>query len=318
MLLVFAGTACEPPPPRPVLEVTSTVDAPDAAPGDGVCEVSPGAGDCSLRAAIDEGNALGRALITVPEAAYQSSPLIVTGDLIVTASSGVGWLERAELFTSSVHVAPGGRLEMDGFDTHAVFTVEGNLVGRHLLVTAYVDPTSPSGPTGAVDVLPGATAGFQNSILGTYLGAPVVHNRGTLVLHHVALDTYPQALGRDAALSNEGAAYTAATLLQGCEGTMPTSLGYNGDADGSCGLGPTEHPLSSPYLPGRSANPSILPFYRLPTGSPLIDAIPEGTLGCGASITDDLWRTARPTDGDEDGTTGCDIGAFERYDDGLP
>ena len=29
----------------------------DADPGDGVCEVTVGAGDCTLRAAIDEGNA---------------------------------------------------------------------------------------------------------------------------------------------------------------------------------------------------------------------------------------------------------------------
>src|SRR5690606_36476566 len=39
------------------LTVTTAVDGSDALPGDGVCEMTPSAGDCSLRAAVDEANA---------------------------------------------------------------------------------------------------------------------------------------------------------------------------------------------------------------------------------------------------------------------
>lgn len=49
-------TACDP-VARLDLSVTTTVDLVDAVPGDGVCEATPGAGDCSLRAAVMEANA---------------------------------------------------------------------------------------------------------------------------------------------------------------------------------------------------------------------------------------------------------------------
>jgi CSLREA domain-containing protein len=43
--------------PGAQLDVNTTADGVDAAPGDGVCEVTPGVGDCSLRAAVMEANA---------------------------------------------------------------------------------------------------------------------------------------------------------------------------------------------------------------------------------------------------------------------
>src|SRR5262245_5556279 len=46
-------TGCD---PTIGLRVNTTVDGPDADPGDGVCEMTSGAGDCSLRAAVDEAN----------------------------------------------------------------------------------------------------------------------------------------------------------------------------------------------------------------------------------------------------------------------
>ena len=57
LLLVGAGvllTACE--SPR-IIAVNTTVDGSDVNPADGVCEMTVGVGDCSLRAAIDEANA---------------------------------------------------------------------------------------------------------------------------------------------------------------------------------------------------------------------------------------------------------------------
>ena len=67
-------TACD---PRPVVEfvVNTTDDLVDAVPGDGVCEASPGAGDCSLRAAVMEANATSEAtdvrVVLTADAEYQ-------------------------------------------------------------------------------------------------------------------------------------------------------------------------------------------------------------------------------------------------------
>src|SRR5829696_9044250 len=64
-LLVAAGAAagaavllggCDIAPPHMVFTVTTTVDGGDAVTN-GICEMTPGAGDCSLRAAVDEANA---------------------------------------------------------------------------------------------------------------------------------------------------------------------------------------------------------------------------------------------------------------------
>ena len=41
-----------------VFTVNTNVDLPDANPGNGVCETAPGNGICTLRAAIQEANAL--------------------------------------------------------------------------------------------------------------------------------------------------------------------------------------------------------------------------------------------------------------------
>ena len=51
--------------------VNTTVDGRDAVPGNGVCEITPGVGDCSLRAAVDEANvATIRVDIAVPAGTY--------------------------------------------------------------------------------------------------------------------------------------------------------------------------------------------------------------------------------------------------------
>ena len=52
--------------------------------------------------------------------------------------------------------------------------------------------------------------------------------------------------------------------------------------------------------------------YDLAATSPLVDAIPVGTHGCGIDVVDDMSGWSRPTDGNGDGVAGCDIGARER------
>ncbi|MCH8902269.1 MAG: CSLREA domain-containing protein, partial [Chloroflexi bacterium] len=67
--------------------VDSTADAPDANPGDGVCD--DGAGNCTLRAAIEEANALaGADTITLPAGSYAltGGELDITDDLTITGA----------------------------------------------------------------------------------------------------------------------------------------------------------------------------------------------------------------------------------------
>ena len=69
--------------------VNSPFDAADANPGDGVCETAPGNGVCTLRAAIEEANALapGNDTISLPPNTYLLTlvnELTITGDLTIT------------------------------------------------------------------------------------------------------------------------------------------------------------------------------------------------------------------------------------------
>lgn len=88
--LVFAGFAgATPARARTIFNVNSTVDAVDAVPGDGLCETV--SGECTLRAAIQEANALaGADSIRLPEGTYtltlggSDEDLAATGDLDIT------------------------------------------------------------------------------------------------------------------------------------------------------------------------------------------------------------------------------------------
>ncbi len=51
--------------------------------------------------------------------------------------------------------------------------------------------------------------------------------------------------------------------------------------------------------------------HALQSGSVAMDRIPSGTNGCGSPYSKDQRRYYRPVDGDLNGTSSCDIGAFE-------
>jgi CSLREA domain-containing protein len=70
--------------PGPTFTVNTTVDSHDATPGDGIC--ADGTSQCSLRAAIEEADALSKSVtITVPTGTY----LLSLGALNVTDPAGV-------------------------------------------------------------------------------------------------------------------------------------------------------------------------------------------------------------------------------------
>lgn len=78
------------------IAVNDTNDATDANPGDGTCETSPGNGACTLRAAVQETNALsGKDIIELPSGEYvftqtgREEDAAATGDLDVTDEAGL-------------------------------------------------------------------------------------------------------------------------------------------------------------------------------------------------------------------------------------
>ena len=71
--------------PTAAFIVDTTVDAADANPGDGVCD--DGAGNCTLRAAIMEANAVpGAATITLPAGTYPGGSLAILDDLTISGA----------------------------------------------------------------------------------------------------------------------------------------------------------------------------------------------------------------------------------------
>ncbi len=297
-------TACDPPPPpAPVLTVTTTSDTDDVSPGDGICETASGGGSCSLRAAVQEANALGRASIVLPAGTYRGRDLTVTGDVTVEASDTTG----ARLGSQWVTVASGGRLEVDGlysFDVPgARFIVDGTFIGRHLSLVGLES-------SGQLLVRSGGSAALENSLLAHVYG-PVrtVTNQGSLLLSHVTLLSWLDINQPTVALSNSGQVHAAGSILQSCTGGAPTSLGYNTAADTSCSL--TASGDQESVLPDYSIDLNAPVSYQLAATSPLVDAIPAGAVGCGTNVTDDRAGAPRPADGNGDGTTACDIGASE-------
>ena len=305
-LVVLAGaTACEWVAPVQ-LTVSTEVDGADVAPGDGVCEKTAGVGDCSLRAAIQEGNALGAADIVLPGGwDYRLSPGIsVTGWLSITEAVGTG----VATIDAWITIEEGAQLVADGFGAYGIggtrFIVKGRFVGRHLTIAGLES-------LGQVVVAPTGLAVLDNTILVHVFGnTATVQNQGTVIMRNTSLRAWSNIGVNTPAVSNSGRVVAESSILQSCTGVLPESLGSNNDDDGSCGL--TAVGDQPGVVPDLAVSIGREITYDINPGSPLIDAIPVGVNGCGDTLVDDQGFRARPQDGDGDGVAACDIGARER------
>src|SRR6266545_1657367 len=86
--IVFLSSAATEAGAASLLTVTTTSDGTDVNPGDGVCETAPGNAVCTLRAAVQEANALaGPDTVSLPSGTYMLTLLgadedaAATGDL---------------------------------------------------------------------------------------------------------------------------------------------------------------------------------------------------------------------------------------------
>lgn len=308
---------CEPPPPRVPFTVTTTAPGADHTPGDGVCEVTPGAGDCSLPAALTEAGAVPRATVTVPAGTYAGMDLQATGDVQLNAEA----VQEVRFDDVNLTVAAGAQLRADGLQTVAdatgvdasfVITVAGTLDLRRSDVRS-VDTATLLGTAITVQA-GGALLLFDSVAIG---GAHAIRNAGTLVAERAAL--FNIGNGR---LNTEpgGASHLRATLVSrgvstaqlttGCIGTTPTSHGWNTGLPLGNGCGFTQ-PTDVGGGPHPNLSPSVGVGYGVPASYVGIDAIPVGEAGCVEGAVD-LLGNPRAVDGNGDGVVACDIGAVER------
>ena len=314
----MALTACD---PVVGITVTTTADGSDADPGDGVCEATVGVGNCTLRAAIDEGSAAWAANLTVPAGTYRLTVVDGDGsvDLDITGSVSINW----ETFAAVEVVSPAGQpgIEVGG---GAKLTASGlSLSGGRLVVAgnAMLDRATlwPNGAftyTGPVlAVLPGGIATLGNSDLSNY-GGMVVQNEGSASFVYTRFSTLNGGPG----VLTTG---SGATTLQGsryepmggafnsvfaqaqhpfCQGNLPQSNGGNWSPNDSCQL-TGEADLQNATISGTGTGMRFVPTWR--------DQIPVGVAGCGTSSTVDAVGAPRPSDNNGDGIAKCDAGNRE-------
>jgi CSLREA domain-containing protein len=317
-----ALTSCEVTGPYTTFLVNTTVDGGDAAP-DGVCEMTVGLGDCSLRAAIDEANLVVdlSPRVVVPSGTYLLTVAGVDddnagGDLDVAPASGRLLIEAD---------APGAVIDGAGA-TSAIDHHGGLLAARRLALTGTSVAAVNSRPSSVTDleevsihhnagagiaIAAGGTVAARNATITTNDGVGV-SGGGRFTAAYVTVTA-----NRGGGLAGSVRAWLTASIVadqdggSDCGGAV-TSLDHNLDSDGTCGLGePGDLPGADPDLGLLTAG--TLPGHQPQPGSPAVDAIPTGTASlCDGTSGGDQHGMAHPTRG------GCDPGALELPEGDLP
>jgi CSLREA domain-containing protein len=317
--------------------VTSTADAADAVPGDGFCATAAPPPNCTLRAAIQEANALsGADTITLPAGLYKlnvtgvgedaaaTGDLDITGDLTITGAttgqtivSGEGIDRVFDILSSAVVSLT--RLTIENGNASALAAAGGGIrnAGTLNLSLLTIANNGATGDGGGLANLSGGNARLTNVTLTgnrspAALGGAIANDMGaTLQLTNVTLNGNSALQGGD--IDNLGNAQAVNTIIANslpsstCAGLAITSLGHNLDSSMTCffPLGPGDLENQDPKLDTLLDTGSTFVF-PLKTGSQAIDA--GDNLKCPPT---DQRGQLRPADGNGDMTYVCDIGAYE-------
>ena len=211
-----------------------------------------------------------------------------------------------------------------------------------ITASAIVSNTDNFGGGGICNVTAGSVVTITNSTISANQtwesGGGINNSSGTINLYHVTIsdniaDSNDDAHGEGGGIySSSGTVNLKHTIVAGntvvvsathsaadCDGTV-TSQGYNlvGAGTGCASDGTGDQTVAPAAVfsavlahladnGGDTGNGVPLLTHALLSGSPAIDAVPA--LSC--TLPTDQRGEPRPVDGDLDGTTGCDIGAYE-------
>jgi uncharacterized repeat protein (TIGR01451 family) len=306
--------------------VNSPLDQADAAVGNGVCASAAGA--CTLRAAVQEGQATNRA-VSVPAGLYELSlgHLAVTQNLTLTGA-GSGKTKLDGTISSRIFdIASGGfayiggvtlqwGLATPGFLSHA----HGGAIHNHgtlVLIDSTVRASASApgwGGGGITNAGATATATLVDATIAGNTAATNgggIENTGTLNAYNVTLISN-SAVSGGGIFNSDTATFQNSIIANNftggnCNGAIGDN-GHNLDSAATCGF-PIASSNLNPLLGARDSTDTYAPL----SGSPAIDrgssAAPgSGGDACGAN---DQRGAARPQDGNSNGTATCDIGAYE-------
>ena len=215
--------------------VNSTADAPDANPGDGVCD--DGAGNCTLRAAIEEANALvGADTITFPAGSYAltGGEFDITDDLTITGAGPAttfvdgGLLARVFLI-SSVTVDISGVTIQNG----AAGNLDGggilNLRGSMTLTDVTVSSNSAAAAGGIANVQGSMTlTNVTVSSNSAAIGGGIVNNLGVMTLTNVTVSGNSAATFAGAGTGGGGIFNVGAMELTNVTVSGNSTIGFGG------------------------------------------------------------------------------------------
>lgn len=234
--------------------VNSNNDTGDVNTADGICEITIGMGDCSIRAAIEQANA-----DAVPTTIFMFSslsanvntPLVITGDIDI-----IGDVYNVDIsgngITRVLEIAPGGDLTMNLVRTAIGSAAEGGCIrnqGNLTLINAEVLQCTASGNGGGIvnesgGVLtiqaPGGVGGagqvIWNNTAGVNGGA-IYNKAGGVVRMYGGAFNNNHANGEGGAIYNEpGGDVLVEGFIYNTPGPTPVQVVFNqNSADGNGG-----------------------------------------------------------------------------------
>jgi hypothetical protein len=221
---------------------------------------------------------------------YPGVFIAVTGRVRIT-----GELPGVSTEASTLVVEAGGSLQLADIDMQAVADVDGTLGAVRSSFAGGTGPAIIVGPSGSV---------LLTNVFLSGSTVEVVRNAGLLAAHFSTMSPGDAgAVVTDAG----GETFLGAAAILGDPGLPPacsgagtvSSAGYNLVYDTSCGLTGTGDVVAAESEPYPSS------------GSARLEAVPAGSLGCGATVVVDIRGETRPMDEDQNGEDLCDIGAWE-------
>ena len=331
------------PTPTPPLAadfvVDSTADISDISPGNGVCATA--AGVCTLRAAVQEANALpGHQSIAVPAGTYFTHLTIKT-DVTLSGAGSAATIVDGSGAGGVIWVSSGATVEISDLTIqNGSSGVSGGIFYGGTLTVSRITVIGNSATNTGGGIGDGGTHGTltvnDSTITGNTAGntGGGIRNSGTLIVNNSTITgntagntgggirnsgsaTINDSTITDNTAGNTGGGTGKATMKNTIvTGNSPNdctspvvSLGHNLDSDGSCGLaGVGDISNANPLLGPLADNGGPTFTQALLPGSPAIDA---GGTDCPPPATDQRG-SARGVDGNGDTVAACDIGAFER------